>query len=630
MFIQTAYPHRLIWFLAGLTAIFLFTRLSPAFLLPGGAEIMPLSLHIVVETFAIVVSMLVFGITWNTYPEDRSTNTLILGCGFLLVGMLDFGHMVSYPGMPDFVTPSGTEKGIQFWLLARASAALVLLAVAFRSTQSLADSRLRLVMLMGSLAAAALAYWLVLFNGNAWPHTYIDGRLTTFKVMAEYAIIAVLFVAGILFFRGVHRADSHYLDAANLATACFVTILSELCFARYRAIDDVFSFLGHVYKVIAYVFIYRAVFTTSVREPFLKLKQAEGDLNVSQAMLRSIIDHAPVSIFWKDRNSRFLGANDLLLHDAGLSHAQQLIGKDDYAFFPAEQAARFQAEDREVMKTGCAKLNIKEPITTADGRQLWLLTNKVPLFGKKGDVVGVLGAYIDYTAMKEAEQRLEQSNAQLRELTIRREEAREEERKRIARDLHDELGQILTALRMDISMLRIRFGADNPLLAEQVKSILSALDLTIQGVRNVASRLRPSVLDMGIAAALEWQVAEFAKRSDIQFNLNIDEPSIILDAERSTAIFRIVQESITNVMRHAQAKVVSISLRREDACYVLTIADDGIGFESEKSGKRTFGLMGIRERTLTLGGTVEIKSAPGKGVQITVCIPVEKAKVEND
>jgi PAS domain S-box-containing protein len=228
------------------------------------------------------------------------------------------------------------------------------------------------------------------------------------------------------------------------------------------------------------------------------------------------------------------------------------------------------------------------------------------------------------TLLQKSEHRLEESNRQLRDLTVRREEAREEERKRIARDLHDELGQILTSMRMDIALLRIQFGADNPALVAQIKNILERVDSTIQVVRDVAAKLRPSVLDLGIVAALEWQVAEFARRSETEFNLHIDEQSIVLDDERATAIFRIVQESLTNVNRHADAKEVSISLVKQGDNYVLEIADDGKGFETEKSGRRTFGMVGIRERVLMLGGTVNINSAPGMGTKITVRIPIQK------
>ncbi|WP_190272122.1 histidine kinase [Sideroxydans lithotrophicus] len=228
------------------------------------------------------------------------------------------------------------------------------------------------------------------------------------------------------------------------------------------------------------------------------------------------------------------------------------------------------------------------------------------------------------TFLQKSELSLEQSNQQLRDLTIRREEAREDERKRIARDLHDELGQILTVLRMDLSVMRMQFGASNPALLDQIKNILSRVDSTIQVVRDVASKLRPGALEAGIVAALEWQVAEFAKRSDIHFDLKIDESNIDLDDERATAIFRIVQESLTNVTRHAAAANVCVSLSRLQDNYILEIIDDGRGFDTEMLSGRTFGLMGVRERSMMLEGTVDIRSSPGKGTHVTVYIPVMK------
>ncbi|MBI5005507.1 MAG: PAS domain-containing protein [Nitrosomonadales bacterium] len=620
--------RRVNWLLIVLAAVFIIVWQAPALRHLQGADLMPLPVHVAAEMFAIVIAMLVFGVTWNAYSSERSTNILVLACGFLLVGLLDFGHMFSFKGMPDLVTPSGPEKAIQFWLAGRFATALVLLVVALRAWQPLEKPRMRYALLAGSLIIAAVVYWLILYHGEKWPDTFIEGQgLTRTKVAAEYVIIAILLVAGALFYRQAKRSHAQALDTVNLAAACLVTVLSELCFVLYSAVSDIFNLLGHVYKVIAYAFIYRAVFMDSVREPFKKLRQAKNELQASQMMLQSIISNAPVAIFWKDRDCRYLGANDVFLRDAGVGDVRDLTGRDDYAFFPAEQAERFQVDDRAVMEAAMPKSNIEEPISTGDGRQAWLLTNKTPLYGNDGEVVGVLGAYTDITEIRHTEQRLELLNTQLRELTVRREEAREDERKRIARDLHDELGQILTALRMDVSMLRIRFGTDNPALVEQVRNILWRVDSTIQVVRDVAAKLRPSVLDMGVVAALEWQVEEFAKRSDIRFKLDIDE-GIELDDERATAIFRIMQESLTNVSRHAQARTVSISLGRQISDYVLEVIDDGKGFVSEASGKKTFGLMGIRERALMLGGTVDISSAPGEGTRLTIRIPVEKGEVQ--
>lgn len=609
------------WLLFSLTVLFVLVWISPP--VAQGADIMPLPMHIAMETFAIIVAMMVFAITWNAYDTGRATNTLVLACGFLAIGLLDFGHMFSFKGMPDFVTPSGPEKGIQFWLSGRVTMAVVLLAVALYAWRPLDKPHNRYVMLGLALAGTALVYWSVLFHGDAWPRTFIAGQgLTAFKIGVEYVVIALLAVAAFLFYRQSGQTKSSgSFDRLSLLAACCVSILSELCFVLYSSVNDVFNLLGHLYKVAAYIFIYRAVFIDSVREPFLKLKQTRDELEVSQRMLQSIIDNVPVRIFWKDKESRFLGANDLMLRDAGMSGIGELIGKNDFDFFPKEQAEHYRADDREVMTLARPKSNIEEPMLTAEGKTAWLLTNKIPLRGKDGEVIGILGAYHDITALRETEQHLKDTLAQLRELTVRREEAREAERKRIAQDLHDDLGQMLTSLRMEVALVAMQHNPGNPVLVERLNGIKERIDNSIQVVRDVAAQLRPAVLDAGIAAALEWQVMEFTKRSGIPCELSFEVNGAEWKEEQATTLFRIVQESFTNIMRHARAHQVHVRLMQHENHYVLEVQDDGIGFDPALLKKKTFGLVGIGERALVLGGTIDIDTAPGKGTRISVSLP---------
>lgn len=745
--------RRINWLLAGMTGVFfLFWAIRPLEPLQG-VDIMPLWAHVAGETFAIVIAMMVFGITWNAYGAERPANTLIIACGFLAVGLLDFGHTLSFKGMPDLVTPSGPEKAIQFWLAGRFVAALTLLVVALRPWKPLSEPRWRYAILAAGVVTAAFVYWLVLLFGEELPHTFIEGQgLTPLKIGAEYFIIVLLAVAAVLFYRQACQPLSPFrsFDTSHLFAAATITALSELCFVLYSSVGDFFNLLGHIYKVVAYVFIYRAVFVDSVREPFRYLQQAKEDLRASKQMLRSILDNVHVGIFWKDRDSRYLGGNKYFLRDTALANEAELIGKDDFDLFP-EQAEQLRADDRNVVETGTPKLDYEQSVKTPEGRMTCVRTCKVPLLGQNGGVLGVLGVYVDVTeqkrmtkllqaselefralaenspniilrydldcrliyansafeketgipaeeamyltpdrhwqatmpvaeykrklrgvmetgaaeillewvrpgdgqsisytfqvvpectangevegvlaighnvtAQREAEQRLEESYEQLRELTTRREEAREEERKRIARDIHDELGQMLTALRMDVSLLRMKFGQDNPALLADVQSVMGRVDATIQVVRNVAAKLRPAVLDMGIVSAMEWQVGEFAKRSGVRCGLSIEEDEVYLDEERATALFRIVQESLTNVARHAQAQNVDITLKREGDSYLLEVRDDGSGF-SDAPEKKTFGLMGIRERVLMLQGEVDISSRPGQGTTVTVRIPVHSA-----
>lgn len=217
------------------------------------------------------------------------------------------------------------------------------------------------------------------------------------------------------------------------------------------------------------------------------------------------------------------------------------------------------------------------------------------------------------------ERELESSRQQIRELATHRERAREDERKRIARELHDELGQMLTALRMDIMMLSPRFGAGMPGLEERTQHMIRLVDNTIQTVRDVVSMLRPSALDMGIGPALEWLRADFVRYTGIGCEVVVPEQPILLEEEQSLALFRIAQESLTNVARHARATQVNLSFGMEAGNYLLEVRDNGVGFDAKAvAAKNTFGLLGMRERVLGLGGTVSMSSEDGKGTILRV------------
>jgi signal transduction histidine kinase len=234
----------------------------------------------------------------------------------------------------------------------------------------------------------------------------------------------------------------------------------------------------------------------------------------------------------------------------------------------------------------------------------------------------VLTIWRDITERKEAEQRLRESYELLRELTSRRETAREEERKRIAREMHDELGQHLTALRMGVSTLRLRFGHDNPDLGEHVQRILLLSDKTMQVLRDVVTSLRPAVLDAGIAAALEWLAAEFSQHGQTTCRLSVSDESPELAEERAVAIFRIVQEALTNVTRHADAHEVFITLEQTGDDCLLEVRDDGRGFDPVAIPRKSFGLAGMKERVLMLGGALDVASSPGTVLLIKVRVPV--------
>jgi len=219
----------------------------------------------------------------------------------------------------------------------------------------------------------------------------------------------------------------------------------------------------------------------------------------------------------------------------------------------------------------------------------------------------------------------EEIAAQEQHMRSKREEAREDERTHIARELHDELGQHLSAIRLELSFVRLRWGADNPELRGKVQSIQDSIDGVIGLVRDLVARLRPVVLDLGIASALEWLICEFRTSSEVTCNLQIDEDMADLNPGQTSTVFRLVQESLTNIGRHAQASNVQVSLQRQSVAYVLTVADDGRGFDPTKIPIKSLGIQGMRERAEMLGGRLDVRSRPSEGTTIIVTFPIRTA-----
>lgn len=228
------------------------------------------------------------------------------------------------------------------------------------------------------------------------------------------------------------------------------------------------------------------------------------------------------------------------------------------------------------------------------------------------------------------EARLRRAKQQLRELVAHREQAREEERAHIAREIHDELGQQLTALRMDATMLKLQFGETVPELADYVLRMKATIDNCILAVRQVASSLRPAVLDMGLSAAVEWLLNRFEKRTGIATVLVAPADELVLDDARATAVFRVLQESLTNIVRHARATQVQVTICHEPGSLRITIADNGVGFDPlVVRNKRGFGLMGIRERVLMFGGIARFDSALGQGTTVRLTLPLVNLSHDN-
>jgi signal transduction histidine kinase len=215
------------------------------------------------------------------------------------------------------------------------------------------------------------------------------------------------------------------------------------------------------------------------------------------------------------------------------------------------------------------------------------------------------------------------SREELRSLSTRLQSLREEERTTLAREIHDELGQALTALNMDLSWLSNKLPKSQPPLLKKVESMSAVVAATMQTVKRLSSELRPGLLDdLGLVAAMQWQADEFGKRTWIKMKISFLPEEMTVERDLSTAIFRIFQELLTNIARHAKATRVEVSLKRKAGALELRVKDNGRGIKkTEIANPRSLGLIGVRERALAFGGQVEIVGVPRQGTRVVVRLP---------
>ena len=259
-----------------------------------------------------------------------------------------------------------------------------------------------------------------------------------------------------------------------------------------------------------------------------------------------------------------------------------------------------------------------------DGEIKWVNLRAARLETNSHDTVWE-GFMVNITQNKLAEQEIKTSRQRLRELSSHVENIKEEERGRIARDIHDEIGVLLTALKMDMAWLAQRLPQGGSALHDKVQAMSDLLDTAGSSANNLVHNLRPAFLDcFGIVAAIEIEAKEFTKRTGIPCKITKSDDEIELRGEQSIALFRVFQEILNNTMKHAAAKQVKIEIRKTVNCVYLAVSDDGKGFDKTSRNKPlSFGLRNIQERIKHLGGDVRITSEPGKGTQIAVSLPLD-------
>jgi PAS domain S-box-containing protein len=301
------------------------------------------AVHLMMEMVSVTVAMLVFVSGWHAYSRALPRNLVVLACMFMGVAVLDLAHALSYAGMPDFVTPSGPEKAINFWLVGRLMAALALLAAATLPTRPFGLARSRYQCLVAVVVAVGLAVWFFLFHSDQVPRTFVMGQgLTPFKIGAEFTVVGINVVTALILWRNTRRPMP--FDVYALLGAVTAMALSECFFTLYTRVDDVHNFLGHAYKIISYAFLYRAVFMEVVESPYRQLARLSDQL-------RATLEAVPDVLLEMDLRGRYCAVYSRS-QDQLVQPVEHLLGKAVQDVMDGPAAQQVMNALQEAMVTG--------------------------------------------------------------------------------------------------------------------------------------------------------------------------------------------------------------------------------------------------------------------------------------
>lgn len=352
--------------------------------------------------------------------------------------------------------------------------------------------------------------------------------------------------------------------------------------------------------------------------------QCEEERGVS--WLRHIVDGNLAGIYRTSLDGRILYCNESFARMLGYASPDEMKKVNASDLYPSERARNSFLN---TLRARGSLQNFELTLRRKDGQRVTVLENVSLVHGSDGEAETIQGTSVDITALKAVEADLRRSEEQhrslaerLRDLAQHLQKVREEERTRIARELHDELGQALTALKLDLHWLAERTPESEP-ATNRLRSMVALVDQTIASVRRLCSDLRPAVLDdLGLGAAVGWLAQDVERRTGIRCRASVSSEAPDLPAHVATAAFRILQESLTNVVRHANATEVQIALSTRGGRLIMEVRDNGSGFSEARRRTGVFGMAGMHERALELGGKLRVVSRQGVGTRVRLTVPL--------
>jgi PAS domain S-box-containing protein len=353
-------------------------------------------------------------------------------------------------------------------------------------------------------------------------------------------------------------------------------------------------------------------------------RQAEEASKLANTELTQIFETAADAMRVVDREFNVLRVNETFSTLSGMPR-EEIIGKKCFEVLHGPLCETPGCPLVRVLNNE-HRVEIDSEKVRRDGTKIPCIITATPFRGPDGNLIGIVEDFKDISDRERSEKELMESREKLRNLAAHLQVIREEERERIAHEIHDELGQALTALKMDVHWIRHKLPEAEGSLVEKAITMSTLIDTTVQSVKRIISELRPRLLDdFGLSAAIEWQTQEFVKRTGIRCDIELEPEDIILDEARSVAIFRIFQETLTNITRHADATRARVSLKKNATAVEMRVSDNGKGISKKRlSGPQSFGLIGMRERAHSFGGNLVITGNKGEGTTVAVTIPIHR------
>jgi len=365
--------------------------------------------------------------------------------------------------------------------------------------------------------------------------------------------------------------------------------------------------------------------TLSIIKEISERKKSEIELRESEARFKMLFNNANDAVFVTQLSNEksygdFIEVNEIACERLGYTK-EEFLQLSPSAIVSQKNIDDFNLNMDRLLKEGHV---IYDLVHRAKDRKLIPVEINSHLFfyNEKPTVLSIAR---DITERKQAEEKLKRTSKLLRELATHLQSVREEERTMIAQEIHDELGQVLTALKIQVSLLANKLNKNQEPLKEKINSLTDMIDASVESVQKISSKLRPGILDeLGLIAAIEWQAEEFQKLTNIKCSLVLPKQEIALEKNKSTAIFRIFQEALTNIARHSEANKVVASLLNHQSNISLEIQDNGKGITQEQiKDFKSLGIHGMEERAIVFGGRVYIEGIAGKGTLVTVEIPID-------